>query len=91
MVTGKEEVQWTTPKDLGRYNNTIYAKDAAFDESKSEKKHARQVFKYEKFSGVQESLHTLILQAVEEPYLKALKEEYIGYSSRTPLEIVAYL
>ena len=28
---------------------------------------------------------------VEEPYLEALKEEYIGYGSRTPLEMIAHL
>ena len=41
---------------------------------KSEKKHARKVIEYEKLLGVEEPLHTLNLQAVEGPYLDALKE-----------------
>ena len=40
---------------------------------------------------MEESLLTLILQAVEGPYLKALKEEYIGYVGRTPFEMIKHL
>ena len=39
-------------EDPGGYNQTIQAKDTAFDRSKSEKKHARQVIEYEKFLGI---------------------------------------
>ena len=81
-VIGNEEVLWTTAEDLGGYDDTIQAKDTAFDRSKSKKKYARKVIEYEKFLGVEESLRTLILQVVEEPNLEALKEEYIGYGSR---------
>ena len=80
MVVGNGEVQWTTTKDPGGYNDTIQAKGTA-----------RWVIEYEKFLGVEESLLTLILQVVEEPYLKALKEEYIGYGGRTPFEMIAHL
>ena len=82
---GNKTVQWTTPEYPRGDDNIIKANNIAFDRSKSEKKHARRVIKYEKFLGVEESLHTFILQVEEEPYLKALKEEYIGYRSRTPL------
>ena len=51
----------------------------AFDQSKSEKKHARRLIAYDKFLGVEESLQTLILQAVDEPFVEAWKEEYIRY------------
>ena len=63
----------------------------AFDRSKREKKHARKVIEYEKFLGVEESLCTLILQAVEGPYLEALKEYFIGYGGRTPFEMILHL
>ena len=41
--------------------------------------------------GVEESIRTLLLQAVEESYLEALKEEYIGYGGRTPFEMIEHL
>ena len=91
MVIGNEEVNWTTPEDLGGYDDTIQAKDTAFDQNKSKKKHARQVIEYKKFLGVEESLHTLILQAVEEPYLETPMEEYIVYESRTLYEMISHL
>ena len=47
--------------------------------------------KYEKFLGVKESLQMLILQAVEGPYLEALKEDYIGYEGRTPFKMISHL
>ena len=75
-VIGNETVPLTTPEDPGGYDDTIQVKDMAFDKSKSEKKHARKVIEYEKLLGVEESLLTLILQAVE--------EEYIGYGGRHP-------
>ena len=53
--------------------------------------HARWVIEYEKFLEVEESLCTLILQAVEEPYPEALKEEYIWYGSRTPYGMISHL
>ena len=56
-----------------------------------ERKHARKVIEYEKFLKVEESTRTLLLQAVEEQYLEAFKEEYIGYGCRTSFEIVAQL
>ena len=49
-VIGNETVQWTTPEDPGGYNDTIHAKDKAFDRSKSKTNHARKVIEYEKFS-----------------------------------------
>ena len=41
-VIGNETVQWTTPEDPGGYDDTIQAKDMAFERSKSEKKHAKK-------------------------------------------------
>ena len=81
MVIGNKEVQWTTPKDPGRYDDTIQAKDTAFDRSESEKRHSRQVNEYEKFLGVEESLHTLILQVVDYHTSK--------HSKRNTLDMVA--
>ena len=78
-VIGNECLQWETPEDLSGYDDSIQAKDMTFDQSKSEKKHARRLFEYEKFLGVEESLQMLIHQAVDEPFVEALKEEYIGY------------
>ena len=73
-------------KDLGGCNVTVQAKDTTFDQSKSEKKHARKLIEYEKFLGVEESLRTLILQAVDEPFVEALEEEYIGYGGEHPMK-----
>ena len=75
----------------GVYDDNIQAKDTAFKRSNSEKKHSRRVIKYEKFLGVEESLLTLILKVIKEPYLEALKEEYIGYGSRTLFEMISHL
>ena len=72
-------------------HNSNQAKDTAFDQSKSEKKHAWKVIEYEKFLGVEESLQSLILQAVDEPFVEALKEEYIEYDRWTPNEILVHL
>ena len=44
-----------------------------------------------KNSQEQRSLYTLIPHVVKEPYLEALKEEYIGYGSRTPFEMISHL
>ena len=78
-------------RNLGGYDNNIQAKDTAFDRSKSEKKHARKVIEYKMFLGLEESLRMLILQVVWEPYLEVLKEEYIGYGSRTPFKMIKHL
>ena len=43
------------------------------------------------FLGAEVSLNTFILQVVEEPYLEALKEQYIGYGRRISLEMIAHL
>ena len=32
-----------------------------------------------------------MLQAIEEPYLEALKEEYIVYGGQTPVEMIKHL
>ena len=42
---------------------------------------------YEKYLGVTE----LILQAADEPYLEALKEEYIGYDGILPMTKIHHL
>ena len=46
---------------------------------------------YEKFLEVEESIRTLLLQAVDEPFLEAMKEEYIGYGSKIPLKLLEHL
>ena len=43
MVIRKEEVHWTTPQDPEGYDDTIQAKDTAFNQSRSKKMHARWV------------------------------------------------
>ena len=55
-VIGNEHLKWKNPKDQGGYDDSIQAKDMAFDQSKHEKKHARRLIEYEKFLGVEESL-----------------------------------
>ena len=54
-------------------------------------KHVCKVIEYKKFLGVEESISTLITQAVEVPFLKAIKEDYIGYGGRTPFEMLEHL
>ena len=76
---GKERLKWETPEDLGGYDNTIQAKDTTFDQSKSEKKHVGKLIECEKLLEGEENLPTLILQAVDEPLLGALKDENIRY------------
>ena len=87
-VIGNPMVQWTTCEDPGGFDDTIQAKDSAFDRSKGEKK---MVIEYEKFLGVEESIRTLLLQAVEEPYLEVVKAEYIRYGGRITFEMIAHL
>ena len=41
---------------------------------------------YTKFLKVEESIRSLLLPGVEEPYLEALKEEYIKYGGRAPFK-----
>ena len=59
--------------------------------SKSKTKHTRRLITYEIFLGVEKSLQTLILQAVDEPFVEALKEEYIGYGRLMPHETILNL
>ena len=91
IVIGNLAVWWETPEDPGGYDKTIQAKDSSFDQSKGEKKHARKVIKYEKFLGVEESIRTLLLQVVEESYLEAPKEKYIGYGWWTLFKMIEHL
>ena len=63
----------------------------AFDWSKSENEHARNFIDYEKFLGVVESLRSLILQAGNERFVEALKEEYIGYGRQMPHDLIMHL
>ena len=72
-VIGNLAVQLTTPEDPEGYDEIIQAKDSSFDWSNREKKHVRKVIEYKKFLGVEESIKTLMLQVVEEPYLETLK------------------
>ena len=88
---GNEHLQWEAPEDPGGYDGSIQAKDMVFDQSKSENIYARRLIEYEKFLGVEESLRTLILQAVNEPFVEALEEKYIGYGRQTPHEIIMHL
>ena len=53
--------------------------------------HAQKVDEYEKFLRAEESNQTLIIQAVEEPFLETLKEDYIGYGRRISFEMLEYL
>ena len=55
-VIGNPAAKWDTSEDLGGYNESILAKDASFDQSKGEKKHARKVIEYDKFLEVEESI-----------------------------------
>ena len=64
---------------------------SAFDQSKGEKVHARKVMEYEKFLEVKESMRQLIWQVVEEPYLEALKKDYISCSGRILYSMLGYL
>ena len=89
-MIGNERLQWQTPKDPRRYDNSIQAKDTAFNRSKNEKWH-NKVIKYEKFLGVEENLQTQILQAVVEPFVEALKEEVILYGGKTPYKMIVHL
>ena len=43
------------------------------------------------FLGVKECIQTLIIQAIEEPYIEALKEDYIGYGGRMPYQMIEHL
>ena len=90
-VIGNPAEWWDTPEDPRRYDETIQAKDLSFNWSKGGKKHLRKVIKCEKVLGIEESIRTLLLQAVEEPYLEALKEEYIGYGGKTPHKMIEHL
>ena len=90
-VIGNWTVQWTSPEDSGSSNKTIWPKNSSFYHSKGKKKHAQRVIEYKTFLGVEESIQILILQVVEETYLIALKEEYIGYSRQMPFEMIKYL
>ena len=55
-MIGNEHLQWETLEDPGRHDDSIQDKDAAFDLSKNEKKHARRLIEYEKFLGIEGSL-----------------------------------
>ena len=57
-----------------------------FDQSKSEKKHAWKLI-----LGAKESVWSLTLQAVDAPFVEALKEVYIRYVGQTPFELIVHL
>ena len=56
-----------------------------------QEKACQGALEYKKLLWVKESIWTLILQVVEEPYLKALKEEYIGYGIQTSFKVTEHL
>ena len=78
-------------EDPGGYNKSIQPNDSSFNQSKSKKKHACKVIEYKKFLGLEEKIQTLIIQAVEELIIKALKEDYILYGRRTPFKMLEHL
>ena len=80
----------TTLEDSVGYDDNIQSMDMAFDRSKSEKKHAQKVIEFEKILGIEESLHMLILQAVEGLYPEVLKEEYIRYGGKLPFKMISH-
>ena len=65
--------------------------DTIFARSKKEKTHTRKENENEKYLGVTECIRGLILQSVEEPYLEALKEKYIGYDGLVPADMIHHL
>ena len=69
----KTRAIWNESKDPSPYDNSIVPKDTTFARSKKEKTHTWKEKEYEKYLGVTESIRSLILQTVEEPYLEALK------------------
>ena len=77
-VIGNPTIECMTPKDPGGYDEIIQVKYSPFDKSKEEKKNARKVIQYKKLLGVEESIRALMLHAVEEWCLEALKEKYIA-------------
>ena len=90
-MIGNEQLQWETPEELGSYNDSIHAEDNAFDQSKSAKKHAKKLIEYEKLLEVEESLWISILQAVDEPFVEAPKEECTEYNGQAPHDILLHL
>ena len=59
--------------------------DNTFAQSKKEKTHSRKEKEHEKYLGA------LILQAVDDPYREALKEEYIWYDGTLPITMIYHL
>ena len=84
-------MKWDIPEDLGGYDESIQAKDLSFTRSKGGEKHARKLVKCEKFLEVEESIWTLLIQAVDELFIEPLKEDYIGYGRRMPYEVIEHL
>ena len=82
---------WNEPEDLGPYDDTIAVTDTTLAQSKKERTHSQKKEEYEKYLRVMESTQTLILQAVDKPYLEALKEEYIGYDGILPTTMIHHL
>ena len=53
--------------------------------------HERKIKEYEMFRGVMAGIKEQILYAVEEQYIRALKQPLLGYSRVTPLEMLTNL
>ena len=65
--------------------------DTTFAQSKKEMTYSRKEKEYEKYLGVMESIRTLILQALHEPYLEALKKKYICHCGILPTTMIHHL
>ena len=90
-VIGDATRAYVEPADHGAYNITAATNTNTGQRAQQEKVHERKNDDYQVFLGVEEGARELIVHAVGEDVVIALKERYIKYSGKSPQEMMKYL
>ncbi|KAL7478346.1 LOW QUALITY PROTEIN: hypothetical protein ACHAW6_006995, partial [Cyclotella cf. meneghiniana] len=90
-LIGDETWTYLVPEKPGAFDTTITSAAGEILRRRKIAEHERKIEEYETFRGVMAGIKEQILYAVEEQYLRALKQPLLGYSRVTPLEMLSHL
>jgi len=82
---------YAEPQHPGYYDASIDANTTEHEAKKKEAEHKEKLRLYQVFLGVEQALREKIVGAVDQQYLAALEEDYVGYTGTTPLLMLEHL
>ena len=82
---------YTPPRKPEAFDGTLTNQASEVTRMKRVAEHKRKIEEFEKYRGVLQGIRERILYAVDEQYLRALKQTLIGYAKTTPREMLDHL